>query len=129
MTLTINGDTYDFKYHTDRFPSIWSTPDDHTILFDSFKSSIEDTLTKDRILCLGSVIPKFKMEDTFVPDLDAQQFQLLIQSAKAQCFVEIKQSQNPKAEKKERRHRILAEKNKDRSDPRKAIHKRKGYGR
>jgi len=129
MYVDIDGDSFEFKYNNNHHPTVWTTPDDSTVLFDAFDNREEDTLTRDRVSCIGSRIPKFKFEDTFVPDLDAQQFQLLLQSAKAQCFVEIKQTVNSKAEKKERRHRILSEKNKDRTDPRAAIIKHKGYGR
>ena len=48
----------------------------------------------------------------YVPDLDARQFQLLLQASKAQAFYELKQVENPKAEKKERKNTILAQRTK-----------------
>lgn len=118
-----------FKYMTDRFPSYYTTIDDNTLLFDAYKNSVEDTLTAVRTMCWGQVSPTFEMEDEFVPELDARQFQLLLQAAKSQAFVEMKQIENPKAEKKERRNEILAQRTKHAVDKRGGSMTYRGYGR
>lgn len=123
-TMEVEG--FLFKHMNERYPSFYTTFNDRTILFDAFKSSVEDTLTASRTLCYGSLVPSFQMVDNHVPDLDPRQFQLLLQSAKAQAFVELKQVQNPKAEAKERSNKILAQRTKQ------AIGKKpnyRGYGR
>lgn len=129
MTVTLDGSTFTFKYWNDRYPTFWTSPDDQHIIFDAYKSTEETTLTEERVWAYGKLIPTFSLEDTYIPDLDAQQHQLLLQSAKAQAFVEIEQTQNPTAERKERKHRILAQRTKEHTDDRPAIRKRKGYGR
>lgn len=127
--VTISGQTFIVKYRNDQFPSYFTSVDDRVILFDSFDKSKESTLTASRTYGYGGLIPVFQMVDTFVPQLDARQFQLLLNAAKAQSFVELKQIENAKAERKERRHKILMYKEKDNTDNRSPLKKRKGYGR
>ena len=120
---------FSFKIRNDLWPTWWTSPDDHTIILDAYKSDVEDTLTSIRTYCTGFKIPVFQMVDTYVPDLDPKHFQLLLQSAKAQAHTELKQIQNQDAEKKARRNRLLAFKTKDSTDTRPDIRKRHGYGR
>lgn len=128
--LVIDGEDFNIKVRNDQSPHYYTSFDDHTIVFDCFDSSYEATLTSSRSYCIGSLIPSFVMEDTFVPKLDARQFQFLLQSAKAQAFVELKQTVNEKAERKERRNRLLAQKTKDtQTDNRTSFQKHRGFGR
>lgn len=130
MSFTLNGQTFTIKYRNDEFPTYYTSANGTQILFDSYDSSVEDTLTSVRTYGYGQVVPQFQMTDTFVPVLNPKQFQLLLQEAKAQAFVELKQTANEKAERKARRHRILAFKSKgDAVDNRSEIKKRKGFGR
>jgi hypothetical protein len=129
MTITLGGTSFLFKYYNDRWPSIWSSPDDVTILFDAVYLSNENTLTASRTWCYGTLEPTFTMGDTFVPQLDARQFQLLLQASKAQAFIELKQVANAKAEKKERRNTILVQRTKYNTDKRTALQKWTGFGR
>jgi hypothetical protein len=129
QTITINGSNFVFKFHNDRWPTFYTSTDDRNLLFDAFDVDEETTLTGSRTRCYGLVSPTFTMADSFTPVLDARQVQLWLQATKAQAFVELKQSENPKAEKKERRNWILARKTKDNTDSRPAIFKRVGYGR
>jgi hypothetical protein len=130
QVVTIQGGSFNIKYRNDQSPYFYTSFDDRILLFDSYDSSYETTLTSSRTYCIGSVIPTFTMSDSFTPLLDARQFQLLLQSAKAQAFVELKQTVNEKAEKKEKRNRLLAQKTKDtNTDNRTWQQKHKGFGR
>lgn len=129
MTLSINSGSFVFNHYTDRWPTYYTTVDDQTLLFDAYDIDEETTLTASRTRAFGLLNQTFTMADAFVPVLDNRQFQLWLQATKAQSFVELKQSENPKAEKKERRNWILARKTKDSVDNRPAIYKRTGYGR
>lgn len=119
--------TFSFKYKNNENPTYYTSFDDNTLVFDSFDADQGSTLVSSRTLCTGPLSPNWSMTDTFVPDLDARQFQLLLQAAKSQSFVEIKQVENPKAERKERRNEILAQRTKDKVDPRTGLYR--GYGR
>ena len=129
QAISLNGSSFTFKFWDDRWPQYYTTPDDRTILFDGFDVTEESTLTSSRTRCFGMISPTFSMQDSFTPLLDPRQFQLWLQATKSQAFVELKQSQNPKAEVKERRNWILARKTKDTVDGRPAIYRRQGYGR
>lgn len=129
MTISINNKDFTFTFFTDRMPSYYTVFDDHYVIFDAYDSTIEDTLTESRSIIWAEIVPTFEMEDTFIPDLDPRQFQLLLNEAKAQAFVELKQSQNPKAEQKARKNHILAQKNKRDNDPRWANQQHVQFGR
>ena len=129
QVIQVNGQDFNIKFRSDKFPEFYTSPDDRTILFDSYDSTVESTLTSSRTYCIGGTIPVFSMVDTFVPHLDPRHFQLLLQAAKAQAFIEIKQTANEKAERKERRNRLVMQKTRNSVDPRPEIYKRKGFGR
>lgn len=129
MTVTSNGGTFVFKYRTDSHPHWYTTLDDNIILFDSYDSSVDSTLQSVKTFCFGNLNPEFTMEDDFVPRLDPRQFQLLLQEAKSQAFIEEKQVPNPKAEQKARRNRIITQKNKRAVDKRPEYLKYRSYGR
>lgn len=132
QTVDFDGQDFTIKYRNDVSPTYWTSPDDHTILMDSYDSTYETTLTASRTYAYGNTVPVFLMEDDFVPDLDPRHFQLLLNAAKAQAFGELKQTSNTQAEKKERRNRILAYKTKDSTNTLTALQKHnrlRGYGR
>lgn len=129
QTVTLNGQTFVFKLRNDESPRWYTSPDDYTIILDSYDKSYEDTLTSIRTYCLGETVPVFLMTDTFVPLLDPKSFTLLLNSAKATASIELRQTPNDRAEKIERRHKMVAYKTKDSTDDRPAIMKHTGYGR
>lgn len=129
QVVTIAGQNFNMKFRNDQQPSYYTSIDDRVILFDSFDKDQSTTLESARTYGYGGLIPEFVMNDNFVPKLDARQFQLLLNSAKAQAFVELKQIENADATRKSRRHRILMNKEQNNTDPRSEIKKHKGYGR
>jgi len=129
MDLTINGGDFTFKYQNDRAPHYYTSYDDRYVIFDSYDASVDSTLQKAKTFCYGGIVPVFTLEDTFVPDLDARQFQLLLQDSKAQAFTELKQVTNPTAEKKARRQEVNAQRTKEAVDQRSALQKLPQYGR
>lgn len=129
MTQNIGGTDFVFRYRNDRYPNYFTLIDDHYVVFDSFDSEVEATLSQVRTMAYGLIAPTFVMEDSFIPDLDHRQFQLLLQDAKATAHVELKQQQNPKAEQKYRRNLILSQKTKHDNDPRTSKQKAQTMGR
>lgn len=130
QVITMNGQDFNIKFRNDQSPSYYTSFDDKQLVFDSFDNTYEVTLTSARTYGIGPMIPVFLMQDSYVPKLDARQFQYLLQEAKAQSFVEIKQTANEKAERKATRNRLLAQKSKDENtDNRSDLMKRKGFGR
>lgn len=129
MELSINGGTFLFKFRNDKDPMYYTTANDRDILFDSYDTDKETTLQKVKTFCYGGILPTFTLDNSFIPDLDARQFQLLLQEAKAQAFSELKQVQNPTAEKKARKNTVNAQRTKHGIDHRPALQKMQGYGR
>lgn len=129
MLVTLDGHDFRVKYRSDQSPHYYTSSNDKIILMDSYDSSYESTLTSSRTYGYGAIEKTFSLEDSFIPDLDPRHFPLLLNMAKAQAFVELKQTENAKTEKKERRHRLLAYKTKDSTDNRTALQRHQGYGR
>lgn len=129
MTVTENGQTFTFKYRNDSLPNYYTSFNDRTLLFDAYDASVNTTLVGAKTLCYGAIEPTFSLVDTFTPDLDPRQFDLLLNASKAQAFVELKQIQNPKAEVKERKGEINAQRTKHAIDRRTGSQTYRGYGR
>lgn len=87
---------------TDKHPDYWTTFDDKYVVMDSYLSSLDSTLVAAKLFCYGSKEPTWTVSNTFVPDLDANVFPLLLNTAKAQAFEELKQVKNETAERRSR---------------------------
>lgn len=129
MVVEINGSDFTFQIQNDRFPQYYTIFDEFNIVFNAFDATVENTLTEDRSLCYGELIPDFQMVNDYVPDLDPRQFQLLLQEAKSTAFVELKQAPNPKAEAKARKGHIQMQKQKSDNNPSWANQTHAGFGR
>lgn len=129
MNLDFNGGQFVFKFKTDVVPTYYTSVNDRDILFDAYDDSVDSTLQKVKTFCYGGILPTFSMTNNYVPDLDARQFQLLLQEAKSQAFTELKQVSNPTAEKKARRNEILAQRTKHAIDRRPGLALGPKFGR
>jgi hypothetical protein len=117
MTTPVNGVNMTFRFRNDRRPTYYTIFDERHVIFDSYDAAQSITLMSARTVGHGLLSPEFVAVDSFVPDLDHRQFQLLLQDAKATAHIELKQQPNPKAEQKLRRNQILAQKTKNDNDP------------
>jgi hypothetical protein len=117
ITNGSNTDTVTFLYLNDRFPAYYTSFDDGTIVFDCLDTDEEapDYLAKTKTQCYGSFTLPFTQSDEFTPSLDAYQYSLLINEAKARAFIELKQAANPNAEQHARRLRIRLRNTKNRT--------------
>lgn len=100
-SYTLSGMT--LRYRNDRQPSCCGVLSDKYVLFDSFDSTIENTLQQSKIQAYGQIIPEFKLEDNFIPLMDDYQFPLLFNEAKSLAFFELKQMAHQKAEQEAKR--------------------------
>jgi hypothetical protein len=102
LTVNINSSnepsTFNFLYKNSKIPQYCTVVQNYYIIFDSFDSNVDSTLQASKTLCLGWVIPKFVMEDTFVPNLDEAQVPMLLNEAKSLAFFELKNRPHQKAE-------------------------------
>ncbi len=128
-TIEIQGQEWVFKCYTDRAPSYYTVFDDRILVFDALDSAYESTLTQVNTMCFGELLPEWELNDNFIPDLDPRHFQLLLQEAKSTAFVELKQTQNSRAEAKARSNFIRAQKTKNDTDPNSSIQNHYRFGR
>lgn len=82
---------YTFNYKTLQQPTYACIINNYYVIFDSYDSTQDSTLQSSKTMAWGRITPVFKMEDTFIPDLAEEQFQLLLNEAKALAFFELKQ--------------------------------------
>jgi len=103
---------FTFYYRSDKQPQ-WCTVLSNTyVIFDSYDFTQETTLQSNKTMCYGQVVPVFNLTDTFIPDLDDQQFPLLLNEAKALAFYELKQQPHAKAEQEIKRQWAVVQKTK-----------------
>lgn len=92
-----------FLCTNDAHPKYYTSPDDHTLIFDSYSAEVDTTLQSTKSLVYGKQTTTFTMSDTFVPFEDVETSTILLNEAKALAFAELKQSQHSKAEQTARR--------------------------
>lgn len=114
FTNNVNGipGTYTFYYKDDRQPRYCCILSNFNVIFDSYDSTQDSTLQSSKTMAWGRIIPTFLMEDSFIPNLDDEQFTLLLNEAKALAYFELKQSVHPKAEMEIKRGWSSVQKNK-----------------
>lgn len=103
---------FTFLYRNDLTPQYCCVLSNFYVLFDSYDNTQDTTLQTNKTLCFGQVVPVFQMVDTFIPDLDAQQFPLLLNEAKTLAFFELKQQPHQLAEQEVKRQWSTVQKNK-----------------
>jgi hypothetical protein len=109
-TFTLNNVTY--AYETDRHPSFCTIINDFNIVFNSFDEEFDTVLQTTNSLAFGQKIPHFEIADAHYPDMDEQQYPLLLNEATSMCFLDLKQMPNEKAEKEARRQWVTLQRTK-----------------
>lgn len=110
-------------------PQRYCSPDDFNLIFDSYDAGVESYLHSNRTLAYGLIDPTFTFTDAFTPDLDVSQYALLFNTAKSQCFVELKQTANVTADQRARRLMINAQKTRNRAPAISQLDRLPNYGR
>lgn len=82
---------FNFTFRTDKQPQYCCIINNYYVIFDSYDNTQDTTLQRSKTMGWGRIIPTFRMEDNFTPDLAEEQFQLLLNEAKALAFFELKQ--------------------------------------
>lgn len=100
-TMDLDGFTFYFK--DEKQPDFCTIINDYQIVFDSYDSAFDTTLQETKTMCFGLIVPSFTMADAFIPEMDEQQFPLLLNEAKSIAFIELKQMANEAAVQESRR--------------------------
>jgi len=128
---TSNGypGNFTFLCKNDRTPQYCCVLSNHYVIFDSFDNTQDSTLQGSKTMCFGQVVPTFQMVDTFIPDLDVQQFPLLLQEAKNLAYFELKQQPHQLATQEIKRQWSTVQKNKSINNRPKAFDQLPNFGR
>jgi hypothetical protein len=95
--------TFNLLYKNNVSPRFCTILQNYYVLFDSYDNTVDSTLQTNKTQCLGQGTVEWSMTDSFVPNLDENQFPLLLNEAKALAFLELKQMSHPKAEQEAKR--------------------------
>lgn len=79
-----------YNIRTDKDPSFYTIMSGKYLIFDSYNSDFESTLQGRHCLCYGHTLPVFELEDDFIPDLQEQQFPILLSRAKTAADMELR---------------------------------------
>lgn len=101
---SIDGSIFTFTYRNDHGPKYYTSFDDNTLIFDSYDNAVDTTLQSIKTLGYGSKRSTFTKTDDFTPDLQPQQFALLLSESKSLAWAELKQAPHQKAEVTARRN-------------------------
>lgn len=110
--LTVGSETFPFKYRNDKQPEFYTSFNDSSLVFDSHDVDVETFLRKTKTWCWGLKESSWTHTGSSVPNLDHKLSNLLFQRAKTQCFLELKQAENPLAMKSARRAELTMQKEK-----------------
>lgn len=125
----INGSNITFYYRKDVAPRFYTTLDDKLILFDGYDSAVESSLQESKTTCFGTYNSEFQKTDGFVIPFDRKTTQQLIEDSKARASIELRQTQNPAAEKVARRLHVRSQFDDRQVGEQDSYEKRIGYGR
>lgn len=93
-------------YVINQDPQYWTSYDDTYIIFDGYKQSTEATLQSSKAVVYGTQQATWSHVDTFIPNIPEKFFPTLLAEAKSQAFVNLKQQNNVREERKATRGRM-----------------------
>lgn len=79
-------------------PQYFTSFDDRVLVFDSYDSSVDDTLQNSKVQAMAYVLPSWTHSDTAIPDLPDEAFPLLIEESKSKCSFKLRQFRDEKSE-------------------------------
>lgn len=123
------GVNFTLYFKDDIQPKYCTVIENTYILFDSYDSGFDTTLQESKTMVYGTKVTPFVMEDSFIPDIDDEQFSLLLNEVKSLAFYELKQMPHPKADQEIRRQWSSVQKGKAVSNKPTAFEQLSNFGR
>jgi hypothetical protein len=103
---------FTFYFKNDRQPMYCTIISNYYVIFDSFDNTQDSTLQSSKTMAWGRIIPFWSNTDDYIPNLSEEQFQLLLNEAKALAFYELKQQPHALAMQEAKRGWSNVQKNK-----------------
>lgn len=102
-----------FPVGTAEDPTCYTTFDGTTVFFNAVDTSCYDTLHSNMSAARAVLLPEFRMEDGFVPDLKVSDFSHFLQESIDACFVHFKGVSNSKAQARARNQKVSRQNNRN----------------
>lgn len=83
-----------YNIRTNKDPSFYTIMSGTYLIFDSYNRDFEDSIQGRHALVYGHTLPEFKLEDDFIPDIQEQQFPVLVSRAKVAADMELRNNFN-----------------------------------
>lgn len=129
-TFTGSVDTHEVKYKTDANPRFYTILEDLYYVFDALDTDISTSYLESALsLCYGLKKPTFTLSDGFTPDLDATEFNWLMEEAKSAASIKLRQVEDPVASRRARRGWIRSLTNKKNAKEESFFNSLPNYGR
>lgn len=107
-------------------PTCYTSFDDEVLVFDAYDSAVDATLQSSKSTALVVEVPTWTQSDTFIPELPAQMFPMLLAEVKAAAHQYLKQQGSPTDAKRALRGSSMAKWSSNRVQDRQP---RRGFGR
>lgn len=82
----------------DKAPDFYTSFDDVVLVCDSYDNTVDTSLQQSKLQAQGYIIPDFSLEDSFIPDLPADAFSLLLEESVSRAQYKLRQFQDTKSE-------------------------------
>lgn len=79
-----------YNIRNDKDPSFYTIISGKYLIFDSYNKDFESLLQGRHCICYGHTLPVFELKDEFIPDLQEQQFPILLSRAKTAADMELR---------------------------------------
>jgi hypothetical protein len=122
--------TYNIRGKKNAQPTYYTVLADKTVIFDNYDASVDTNgIDVTKTLGDGKKSTAFSRTDSWFAPFDEQNWSVFFNEAKAQCFVDLKQIPNLKAEQRARQAKVASQTDKDRSPKVPALYTVPNYGR
>lgn len=112
VDIVIDDSGIELLIRNNSYPKYYTSFDDTNIVFDSYDSAVNQTLIEAKLQAQAYIIPEFRMEDTFTPDLPVDAFSMLVEEATSKAQFKLRQFQDIKSEQEAvRQSRWMSRKN------------------
>jgi hypothetical protein len=98
VTTVIDDSGVNIQIKNDIAPTIYTSFDDRTLVFNAYNSEIESNLTSSRMQSMAYIMPDLIIGDSVVPDLPDEAFSALVEGAKAKASWKLRQVADPAAQ-------------------------------
>ena len=106
VTTVTDPSGIELLIRTDQQPTMWTSFDDHYVIFDSHDSTYDDTIKVSKTQCHGLLIPSWSHLNTATPDVPEKYFSYYLTEVKSAAAVKIKQSMDSIEEERKTRNRM-----------------------